>query len=262
MEMKVCSKCGEEKSVEEFNKNSAKKDGLCLYCKACIRLYTLEHKDAKRQYNLEHKEELANKKKVWYQKNKDIINKKETGYKRKKRQEYYDRINLIKSNQPCISCGIIYPSYCMDFDHLPPFQKNFIISYGYKYDWDEVIEEIKKCELICRNCHLERTFLRKRALGISNTAGAIYKRKNAVWFYDLKEASPCMDCGKYFKYYQMEYDHIDPASKKYGIGRIITYSKNIILEEIAKCDLVCGNCHRIRTFNTLIDNYVLINKEK
>lgn len=34
---KICSKCGVEKSLDEFNKNSSKRDGVQVYCKICNR---------------------------------------------------------------------------------------------------------------------------------------------------------------------------------------------------------------------------------
>lgn len=64
----------------------------------------------------------------------------------------------------------------------------------------------------------------------------------------LKESKPCMDCGRQYPYYVMDFDHRDRAEKKDGIARLIRSEVlGIVLSEIAKCDLVCSNCHRIRT---------------
>ena len=49
----------------------------------------------------------------------------------------------------------------------------------------------------------------------------------------------------------MDFDHRDRKTKLTNINRMInyrSYSKEKILEEIEKCDLVCANCHRIRTY--------------
>jgi hypothetical protein len=47
----------------------------------------------------------------------------------------------------------------------------------------------------------------------------------------------------------MDFDHRDPRTKWSAVTRMIgragTYR---ILEEVAKCDIVCANCHRLRTF--------------
>lgn len=66
----------------------------------------------------------------------------------------------------------------------------------------------------------------------------------------LKEASPCIDCGKSFPYVAMDFDHRDPSTK---VAEVSTLVKNCsswdrVLEEIAKCDLVCACCHRLRTY--------------
>ncbi len=68
-----------------------------------------------------------------------------------------------------------------------------------------------------------------------------------------KKNKPCADCGRRYPYYVMDFDHRPEHQKAFGIGRYIgtvvvsTYAK--VDEEIAKCDVVCANCHRIRTHN-------------
>jgi hypothetical protein len=47
----------------------------------------------------------------------------------------------------------------------------------------------------------------------------------------------------------LEFDHIDPSRKEFGIARAITYGKpwDTIVEEIQKCQILCANCHKKRT---------------
>lgn len=68
------------------------------------------------------------------------------------------------------------------------------------------------------------------------------------WVNALK-AEPCMDCGGRFKPWQMDYDHRDGEHKTFDVSAMIgkQYKKEQIQAEIAKCDLVCANCHRDRT---------------
>jgi len=75
--------------------------------------------------------------------------------------------------------------------------------------------------------------------------------KLKIWVDDLKATTPCMDCDQVFPAVCMDYDHVR-GEKKFGICQMVnmTYSKELILEEIAKCDLVCANCHRIRTWKS------------
>jgi hypothetical protein len=67
----------------------------------------------------------------------------------------------------------------------------------------------------------------------------------------LKEASPCTDCGNKFPYYVMDFDHRDPLLKVADVSTLVKRFTNwgSILAEIAKCDLVCARCHRLRTYH-------------
>lgn len=67
---------------------------------------------------------------------------------------------------------------------------------------------------------------------------------------DKLKARPCADCGKTFPPYVMEFDHIPERGKKFmNISDMLPKGMSMrrILEEADKCDLVCANCHRIRT---------------
>lgn len=75
------------------------------------------------------------------------------------------------------------------------------------------------------------------------------RRKNIYGFIKkLKQAQPCADCKKHYPYFCMDFDHVR-AVKVAGIAELYTTSQpvELIKTEIAKCDLVCANCHRIRT---------------
>lgn len=60
---------------------------------------------------------------------------------------------------------------------------------------------------------------------------------------------PCTDCGGRFPTCCMDFDHLDPALKRWNISDISQhgFSPDTLREEIAKCEVVCSNCHRIRT---------------
>ena len=70
------------------------------------------------------------------------------------------------------------------------------------------------------------------------------------WVNEMK-SKPCMDCGNTFPPVCMDFDHVR-GGKVMSITRMVhgASSRDRILEEIAKCDLVCSNCHRIRTWLT------------
>lgn len=58
---------------------------------------------------------------------------------------------------------------------------------------------------------------------------------------------PCVDCGSRFPPEAMDFDHVGPA-KRWNIGTAKTYvSEAELRAEIAVCEVVCANCHRVRT---------------
>lgn len=73
--------------------------------------------------------------------------------------------------------------------------------------------------------------------------------RNREYVRKIKESNPCTDCGQFYHYSQMDFDHID--FKKQNIARLVNSEASIktIKQEIAKCELVCSNCHRIRTWS-------------
>jgi hypothetical protein len=64
--------------------------------------------------------------------------------------------------------------------------------------------------------------------------------------------NPCMDCGGEFPPCAMHFDHRDPSKKKGAVAFMMrnTISRARLEAEVAKCDLVCANCHAIRTWIT------------
>jgi hypothetical protein len=61
------------------------------------------------------------------------------------------------------------------------------------------------------------------------------------------KARPCADCGVQYPSHVMDFDHREPAKKKFQISHNYMRPMKSIMAEIAKCDVVCANCHRIRT---------------
>jgi hypothetical protein len=75
------------------------------------------------------------------------------------------------------------------------------------------------------------------------------------WYRCLKTDKPCADCGGIFHYAAMEWDHRPGSDKVAEVSAVVakTRSKRRVLEEIAKCDLVCANCHAVRTYIRLMN---------
>jgi hypothetical protein len=102
----------------------------------------------------------------------------------------------------------------------------------------------------CRDCskawykNYYDTYDRERTRLVAKNAAIRLELRDRV---KALKSQPCMDCGESYPYYVMDFDH--QYDKKFNIGYAV--SKNFpisrILEEIVKCDVVCSNCHRIRT---------------
>lgn len=64
-----------------------------------------------------------------------------------------------RKNKPCLDCGVKYPYYVMQFDHLR--DKKYHISELVNANNVKKLElELAKCEVVCANCHAERTHQR------------------------------------------------------------------------------------------------------
>lgn len=70
----------------------------------------------------------------------------------------------------------------------------------------------------------------------------------------IKEKNGCTDCGNNYPWYVLDFDHVY-GKKVANIGQMLNYfSVEDILKEVAKCDIVCSNCHRERTYKRKNNN--------
>ena len=55
----------------------------------------------------------------------------------------------------------------------------------------------------------------------------------------------CVSCGAGE---ELEFDHVDPATKSFNVGQHLgRYSEKKLREELSKCQLLCKDCHRKKT---------------
>lgn len=80
--------------------------------------------------------------------------------RRASRRNAQDIVDSAKSF-PCADCGIQYPSYIMDLDHVRGTKVKNVAKMVGRVSVRELLEEIAKCEVVCSNCHRERTHQRK-----------------------------------------------------------------------------------------------------
>jgi hypothetical protein len=70
-----------------------------------------------------------------------------------------------------------------------------------------------------------------------------------AWYVGLKAGRPCADCGVEFHPVAMHWDHLPGFKKEAALGFLVRLgSRQRVLDEIAKCELVCANCHAVRSF--------------
>jgi hypothetical protein len=75
-------------------------------------------------------------------------------------------------------------------------------------------------------------------------------RSNSVWLYNYLAANPCVDCGE-DNPVVLEFDHRNRDEKIKSVSHMTTHSRESVMAEVAKCDVRCVNCHRLRTAKQL-----------
>ena len=74
------------------------------------------------------------------------------------------------------------------------------------------------------------------------------RNQNRLELVRKHKDKPCMDCGIKYHFAVMDFDHREDKEKSFLLSKVRAHSVKRILEEIAKCDVVCANCHRMRSF--------------
>lgn len=75
-----------------------------------------------------------------------------------------------------------------------------------------------------------------------------HQARGRNYIRDLLRNSVCADCG-YNNWIALQFDHREPKNKSFSICDHLTKSLSTLKSEIDKCDIVCANCHIIRTAN-------------
>lgn len=130
--LKKCPKCGEEKPLDDFAKNSSKKDGRQANCRMCKKAsdarYHAQNREAQKERNAKNRETAQ--------------------------AFVYDYLLL----HPCVDCGESDP-IILEFDHLDPLVKDGHLSSMTNNTTSvrTLLKEIDKCEVRCANCHRRKT---------------------------------------------------------------------------------------------------------
>lgn len=111
---------------------------------------------------------------------------------------------------------------------------------------DRVNSHCKKCRSQVYKQRYQQTAkeqVRQRIKRLENRVAAMR------YVQDIKISNPCTDCKKNYSYYVMQFDHLDPNTKVANVATMVSQGASIerLKKEIAKCELVCANCHAERT---------------
>jgi hypothetical protein len=112
---------------------------------------------------------------------------------------------------------------------------------GNKKRSDKLQSQCKKCHNLYSKIHYKKN--KEKYIKEAKIRKTAYKDE----FLEFLKTQECKDCGNK-DYRVFEFDHLE--NKKFNIGaRIGGQTLKSLMKEISKCDVVCANCHRIRTIS-------------
>lgn len=103
---------------------------------------------------------------------------------------------------------------------------------------------------LCRECKraYDREFHAKRSPEVKARKAELQKIRKAeikVWYKEWKTSQSCKVCGE-DEEACLDFHHLDPSTKEDAVANLIGKAHSIekIKKEIAKCVVLCANCHR------------------
>src|SRR5215831_1722709 len=102
----------------------------------------------------------------------------------------------------------------------------------------------------CRKCHrlYQRQYYEEHQEYYAKLVAERVERNRAM--VRKAKSVPCADCRCRYPHYVMDFDHRPGEKKCFALANTMgqtRISADRLQAEIAKCDVVCANCHRIRT---------------
>jgi len=256
----TCKKCGREFDYKQFINEKwvyLQNRYYCLYCSPYK-----EHNTAKLHIH----ESIKSIEEGWIicstckekKSIKDFYHRSEGIYRwecktchnnRVSHHRYTRRVNLkLKAADylggKCQMCGRDDYLELFDFHHLFK-DKEFNISVflkgksGKSINWNNMIEEIKKCQLLCGNCHRKLHYETHQP----QTKKALIYRENKIKLVG-EFGGCCKKCGYSECVASLDFHHLDPNNKYKKVSALLgNYER--ALAEANKCVLICSMCHRI-----------------
>lgn len=120
---------------------------------AANKKYYEENKEKISEYGKKYREENADHcsklRKSLYEKHQDKLVEEQKQYRKNRRAHLIDKLG-----GKCVKCGTVER---LQFDHINPLEKSFTLASKITAPIEELYEELKKCQLLCNECHLEKT---------------------------------------------------------------------------------------------------------
>lgn len=153
-----------------------------------------------------------------------------------------------KSARRCEWCGYDGHPSALSFHHKDATQKELNLSVAVRHGWsfERLHAEIAKCELVCANCH-ERYHCQQNRSRRQQTSQSRQRRREYAlqeWFDSVKAQYDCLFCGQSDPDC-LHFHHRNPVDKVKAVANMVQdgWGQQAILDEIAKCDVLCANCH-------------------
>jgi hypothetical protein len=144
----------------------------------------------------------------------------------------------------CAECGFTHTNCAVfDFDHIDPASKSMPIARALFLSWEKALVELKKCRLLCVNCHR----IRKSRHAGTSYAYVVYRtnRERAVQML----GGVCLQCGKAYPVPVFDFHHKDPMQKVEESSRLFSRRWELVEPELKERELLCGVCHRLTPHN-------------
>ena len=153
LECRKCKSIISTKEIIDGKKRNLQRRKYCLVCSPFGGHNT--KKDIETE-SLLNKTSFCNScnKEFLYRHKGDRINKCNSCVTKEARKALKKKCLEFKGNK-CEKCGYSKCMEALEFHHLDPTQKEFEISGSNSKNWNKIVNELKKCLLVCSNCHRE-----------------------------------------------------------------------------------------------------------
>lgn len=195
----------------------------------------------------------------WYYKNRDHRIRVKTRRKKELQRWFYE---FKRDNCECENCGEAFPG-CLDFHHVSTKREDISRMVADGYSKDSIKSELKRCVVLCANCHHKEHLDPKVAIGgtsgsqpsvevefpsIAGFEGSDHELRSKLrkWINAYKVRSGgCSRC-KESDPRCLEFHHPVSDNDKVPISTLVALesTKERFLKEFQKCEILCRNCHR------------------